>query len=100
MRTQVLRAHVTKNGGKVACAGDAVDFLCCDKTATVDEMKKLWGKSPGGLLVLSNVFISKSVVAQTRLDLRDFVIHGDLQQYSPIKKSSARVKTARSHLYA
>lgn len=97
MRTQVLRSHVTRNGGKLASGGDRVDFLCCDKSTSIDEMKKLWGESPGNLLVLNNAFISKSVVAQKKLDLQDFLIHGDLQHYSPVKKSSAWVLHACSH---
>ena len=88
---------MTRNGGKLASGGDRVDFLCCDKSTSIDEMKKLWGESPGNLLVLNNAFISKSVVAQKKLDLQDFLIHGDLQHYSPVKKSSAWVLHACSH---
>ena len=92
MRTHVLRAHVTRNGGKLASAGEDVHFLCCDKMTPVDEMKKLWGESPGNVLALNNAFISKSVVAQKQLDLKDFVLHGDLPRQSPSKKSAAVVR--------
>jgi hypothetical protein len=92
MRTHVLRAHVTRNGGKLASAGEEVSFLCCDKATPVDEMKKLWGESPGPVIALNNAFISKSVVAQERLEYQDFLMHGVLQPRSPSKKSAAVVR--------
>jgi len=90
MRTQVLRAHVTRLGGMLMSVGGdkEVHFLCCDKkTATnKDKIRELWGKSTGKSqkdgewLVLDNTFITKSVHAHAaglpHLEYKDFVLEG------------------------
>ena len=78
MRTHVLRAHVTRHGGEViACgSGEATDALCCDKGTPLDKMQELWGQSPGEMLALNNLFITKSVLAQKRMNPADFVLRG------------------------
>ena len=95
MRTHVLRAHVTRHGGKLVTAGEGADFLVCDK-ATADQnpllLQELWGEGDKELLALDNRFISKSVVAQKRLGrgmckceechCEDFVLKGTLPKNS------------------
>eukprot|EP00802_Teleaulax_amphioxeia_P011496 Tamp_11529.p1 GENE.Tamp_11529~~Tamp_11529.p1 ORF type:complete len:608 (+),score=146.46 Tamp_11529:141-1826(+) len=76
MRTHVLRAHVTRHGGKLVPPGDGAscDYLCCDKATSEDKIKELWGSDrQDALLALHNTFISQSVVAGRRLPVCDFV---------------------------